>query len=272
MLKHIINLSKSGVSVKTPVILLFFILLRIEAYGQLHTFEELYPKLEETKKARVFSSSGLVINSEKDNKLKLMPGETAGLNLSDSVLKKNPSFLMESLMVVPYSGKNISLVDIYNALGKVRNLKGRLYRSHSKNEEVPLFEEATRVESEKKLNNHLSDPSYRTALPLEETMYLYLKDTNFGNTYYRTDIKTGQNGLLYRMTNIKSLSYLIIPVIKEERFIAQLYLEPIAEGLLIYGITGADVSNFFSSRIDIPSAIRKRLAVIIDWVIEGVSG
>jgi hypothetical protein len=60
-------------------------------------------------------------------------------------------------------------------------------------------------------------------------------------------------------------------VIKEEKFIAQLYFELIQEGILIYSIAGADVSDFVSSRIDMSSAISKRLAVIIAWVAEGIT-
>ncbi|MDR2257702.1 MAG: hypothetical protein LBE14_00980, partial [Treponema sp.] len=61
------------------------------------------------------------------------------------------------------------------------------------------------------------------------------------------------------------------PVIKEEKFIAQLYFEPITEGVLVYSIAGADVSDFVASKIHMPSAIAKRLAVIISWVVDGIS-
>jgi hypothetical protein len=59
-------------------------------------------------------------------------------------------------------------------------------------------------------------------------------------------------------------------VIREEKFSAQLYFEPISEGVLIYGLAGVDVSDFVSSRIDMKSAIGKRLSVILSWITEGV--
>jgi hypothetical protein len=80
-----------------------------------------------------------------------------------------------------------------------------------------------------------------------------------------------QRGLRYSLSNNKSLTYFLIPVIKEEKFTAQLYFEPIQEGILIYGLAGADVSNFVSSRIDMASAISKRLAVIISWVADEIT-
>jgi hypothetical protein len=81
-----------------------------------------------------------------------------------------------------------------------------------------------------------------------------------------------QRSLCYSLTNNRNLSYFLVPVIKEEKFIAQLYFEPIAEGMLIYGLAGADVSDFVSSKIDMESAISKRLSVIISWVAEGIRG
>jgi hypothetical protein len=79
-----------------------------------------------------------------------------------------------------------------------------------------------------------------------------------------------QNGLRYTLTNFRSMTYLLVPVIRDDRFIAQLYFEPIQEGILIYSIAGVDVSDFFASRIHINSAISKRLAVITSWAIDGI--
>jgi hypothetical protein len=53
---------------------------------------------------------------------------------------------------------------------------------------------------------------------------------------------------------------------KEEKFSAILYMEPLTEGMLVYSVAGADASDFIASKIDIPSAISKRLAVFIGWI------
>jgi hypothetical protein len=57
---------------------------------------------------------------------------------------------------------------------------------------------------------------------------------------------------------------------KEEKFLAILYMEPLTEGMLIYSMAGADASDFIASKIDIPSAISKRLAVFIGWIRDGI--
>jgi hypothetical protein len=97
-----------------------------------------------------------------------------------------------------------------------------------------------------------------------------LKDVNFGNTYYRADITPAGRGLLYSLTNYRTISYLLFTVMREENFSAYLYMEPVVEGMLIYSVAGTDVSDFISNQIDIPSAISKRLAVFIGWISDGL--
>jgi hypothetical protein len=176
-------------------------------------------------------------------------------------------------MVIPYKTTNgqtrvPGLPDVYNAISRVRDLKGRTYHSATRGEDVPLFEDATRLESARRLSP-IPDPPPSRSVPAGETVYLRLKDINFGNSYYRADIAVQGGGILYTLTNFKNLSY-IIPVIREEKFVARMYIEPLAEGILIYSIAGADVSDFISSRIHMPSAIQKRVAVIIDWIVDGI--
>jgi hypothetical protein len=78
-------------------------------------------------------------------------------------------------------------------------------------------------------------------------------------------------GLRYSLANNRNITYLMVPVIREGKFVTQMYFEPIAEGMLIYSVAGVDVSDFVSSKISMPSAISKRLAVIIGWAADGIS-
>jgi hypothetical protein len=178
-------------------------------------------------------------------------------------------FIVESLQVIPHT-QGASLLSVYNALGNIRGLKGRLYNSSTRSKDIPLFVDATRLESEKK-NVPVPDPISASKLPSSETVYIRLKDVNFGRSFYRGEMKLAPYGLRYSLSNYKNLSYLFVPVIKEQKFTAQLYFEPVQEGILIYSIAGADVSDFVASRIDMASAISKRLAVLIAWVAEGIT-
>jgi hypothetical protein len=148
-------------------------------------------------------------------------------------------------------------------------LKGRSLYSRSKNRNVVIFENATRVTNARR-PTPIPDPPSATRVPARETIYLCLKDANFGNTYYRGEIGLVQNGIMYSLTNNRSLTFLFIPVVREGRFTAHLYFEPIIEGILIYGIAGIDIPGFIASMININTAIRWRLEAIISWVVEGI--
>jgi len=185
------------------------------------------------------------------------------------ILRKNPGYLVESILVIPEKPGSVSLLEVYNALGKIGDLKGRLYDSHSKGRPVPLFEEATRIVSERQTSS-IPDPAPSAKLPNTETVYIKLRDTNFGNTYYKGDMALVENGIRYTLTNFRTMSYLFVSVINKDKFTVQLYIEPIKEGILIYSVAGADISDFVASKIDIESAIAKRLAVITSWAVDGI--
>jgi hypothetical protein len=254
-------------------IIFFFIAVIQTAFSQtVRSLNEIFPNLPPSVRAAIFTKDGYCKTFGKIPPSSLIGFNRSGINpqIINNVLKKNPGFLVESVLIVPDASGKHSLLDVYNALGKTRGLKGRLYRSFAHGD-IPLFEDVTRIESDKK-TNAIADPAPAQRVPSSETVYMRLKDVNFGNSYYRGDMVLDQRGLCYTLSNFRSLTYLLIPVIREEKFTAQLYFEPIAEGILIYGLAGTDVSNVFSSKIDMASAISKRLAVIISWVAEGITG
>jgi hypothetical protein len=256
--------------------LLFLILFSFSAetlFSQENrSFNEIFPKLPASVRKEAFSSEGYFNSINSGLRQNINAYESAlDPQIVNAVLSKQPGFLIESILVIPGTGGRYSMLDVYNALGKIRGLKGRLYPSATRKEPVPLFEDVTRIESAKK-NIPINDPPPASKIPPSETIYMRLKDVIFGNSFYRGEMTLVQRGLRYSLSNNKSLTYFFVPVIKEEKFIAQLYFEPITEGILIYGIAGADVSDFVSSRIHMPSAISKRLAVIIEWVAEGIKG
>jgi hypothetical protein len=243
------------------------------AFSQtVRSLNEIFPNLPPSVRAALFTKDGYCKTFEKVTTFALIGSNQSRISpqIISNVLDKRPGFLVESILIIPDTSGKHSLLDVYNALGKTRGLKGRLYHSFTRNEDISLFEDVTRIESDKK-TNAIADPAPAQRVPSSETLYMRLKDVNFGNSYYRGDMVLDQRGLCYTLSNFKSLTYLLIPVIREEKFIAQLYFEPIAEGILIYGLAGTDVSNIFSSKIDMASAISKRLAVIISWVAEGIT-
>ncbi|MDR3304308.1 MAG: hypothetical protein LBS86_07845 [Treponema sp.] len=249
------------------LLLILLVWSAFPAWSQSRSFAELC-QVDEEQRAEVFSSEGLFVFSDQASGLRFAPASWSGIPISEPILSSKPAFLAESLRVLALD-KSAGLIRVYNALRQVRGLEGRLYHSTTRGKEIPLFEQATRIESERK-TTALPDPPPATTVPMAENLYMRLKDANFGNSYYEGSLVANAVGLRYTLTNFRNLTYLLVPVIKERRFIAQLYFEFVDEGLLVYSVAAADASDFVASMIDIRSAIRKRLAVIIDWVVDGI--
>jgi len=252
-------------------VFIFYCFCVSNIFSQLRSFNDIFPSIGDNIRSSIFSENGYVRSSQRENNFNIFAnqqGVRLDPQLVNNVLNRNPGYIVESI-IIQNTQRSVTLLDVYNAVSSVSKLKGRLYSSHTRNREIPLFEEATRIVSQKQ-TTAVPDPSPAVNLPQEETIFIRLKDVNFGNTYYRGEMALVQNGLRFTLLNFRNITYLLIPVIREEKFIAQLYIEPIREGILIYSIAGADISDFVASKIDIDSAISKRLSVITAWAADGL--
>jgi len=237
------------------------------------SFDDIFPGLPPAARGAAFSQAGYFRTYERANDAMqdahvFQSGLCRGL--ADAALAVQPVVLVESILVLPGEEGGRTLLDVYNAISQVRDLRGRTYDSHRRGE-IPLFEDATRIDAARR-NAAIEDPPPASSVPQSETIYMRLRDANFGNTFYRAQMDLDGRGMRLSLTNNRSITYFMFPAIREERFVAQMYFEPIAEGILIYSIAGVDVSNFVASMIHIPSAISRRLAVIIGWAADGIAG
>ncbi|MDR0586046.1 MAG: hypothetical protein LBG26_02280 [Treponema sp.] len=244
-----------------------FFICGFSLFGQLRSFSNIYPGLGAEQREKAFSSEGLNFSGKGSGGLNILPLTSGNPEIASRITGKNPSYIVESLRVI--SGKQTGLLSIYNALGKIRGLKGRLYHSFTRDKDIPLFEDATRIESPRRMNA-VNDPPPAAVVPASETFYARLKDVNFGNCYYRIALLSNNRSILCDLENFKTIYYGFFPVMKENNFTALLYVEPVAEGLLIYSVSAAEVSDFVAGKIDIPSALKKRLDVIIGWMLDGI--
>jgi len=236
----------------------------------LRSFNDIFQGLGEEQKKEIFSPDGLIRSIRANEKLEFLPAPGSGIDLHNTIMGIGPSFLTESLLVIPNEGRSLDRLDAYNALGRIRDLKGRLYHSYTRDAEIPLFEDATRIEGGRR-SNPIPDPPPVRVLPNSESVYIRLRDANFGNSYYRGDMSLSTHGIIYSLTNTRNLTFMLFPVMREGNFIAVLYMEPLVEGMLVYSMAGAVASDFVSNRVHIPSAIAKRLAVFIAWVSDGLN-
>jgi hypothetical protein len=226
----------------TVLVSLFCVIGITQLYAR--SFDDIYPDLSPKNRAAVFSKDGFLYSNEEGTSI-----------------KTNTIRLLQN--------SNASMLQVYNNAGNISGLKGRTYFSFTRNKNIPLFDDAVEIESEKK-TGMIKKWQRAESVPSSKTLYLKLKDTNFGNTYYRADITGGDKSITVVLTNFKNINFIIFPVIKENNFVCKMYFEKVDEGLLAATEATVKVESFAGQNIDAPSAIKKRLDVIIEWILEGL--
>jgi hypothetical protein len=252
---------------KIAVVIYFACTLNL--FAQLRSFNEIFPNIGHDIRSAAFRDSGYYRINQKVNGIALLgSGQNSAIDpqIINRVLDQSPGYLVESIFVIPLRQGTVSLINVYNALGNIRGLNETPVTG---NQASFVFRNATRIAGEKQ-TTAMPDPAQANILPRTETFFIRLNDINFGNIYFRAEMTLFQNGLRYTMSNFRNINFLFIPIIRKDNFIAQLYIEPITEGVLMYSIAGADIPDFLSSRINIDSAITKRLAVFISWAAGGI--
>jgi len=260
-------MTNSKAVIKT-IIKLFFLFQVTLVFPQFRTIKQVFPSCTAEQANAALSSDGYLYYGTKSENLTLMPNTSATVTISKSSLGPKPGFFLEYLQVLP--GKSVSLLRVYNAMQKIQDLKGRLYFSYTAKRYMPVFTDAIRIEGPGKLKTSLPDPPFAKVVSAKETMYVRVTDARFGNCYFEITHTSDQRGVLYRITNFKALTYGPIPVVKERILNILLYVEPVEEGLAIYCLAGAEVSDFIAKYVDIPTALNKRMSVFVQWVLDGI--
>ncbi|MDR0474436.1 MAG: hypothetical protein LBH43_12285 [Treponema sp.] len=246
--------------------LLFFPLLDVYP---LRSFNQIFPTLGRRLKREAFSSEGLKRSFDKNESRSVIPSRNSGIDLFSIVMEKNPSHFAEALMVVPYDEKELNKLDAYNALGRIGDIKNHSYFNHTRNTDINIFDESTRLESAGK-DKPVPDPAPAKILPASESIYLRLRDIYFGTIYVRGDLSAGRYGITYNLTNFKAIRFLIFTLMKPEKFSAVLYIEPLKEGMLIYSMAAVDIPDFVASRVYVSTDVERRLTILISWINEGL--
>ena len=247
---------------------LIFLFCPFFTSAQTRTFSELFPAASAEQRSAAFSSDGYLYNGKRAEELTLHPNTGENTKISRTSLGSNPAIFVEALRVIPR--RNIELVNIYNALQRIQDLKGRVYFSHSNKKNTPLFTDATRIEGPKKLKAFLPDPPPSVSVPSRESFYVRLTDIRFGHCFYEITLSSSPQGILYKINNFRSVTYGPFPVMREKTFTVLLYIEQVQEGLAMYCLVGTEVSDFIAKHVNISSALNKRLDVFIEWLLDGI--
>lgn len=234
----------------------------------LRSFDEIFPNLSRTQKRRAFSQSGLRNSFSKDETPHYIPASSSGIDLLGAVKERSPTQLVETIIVIPYRGRQLTRLDAYNAMGRIGNIKNHMVYSSSQERFVPVFEESFRFDSARR-TRPIPDPPPAMVLPFSDTIYLCLKDTFFGNTYLRGELSASRHGITFNITNFIDVRFLLFPVMRAEKFSTVLYAEPLEEGMLIYGMVGIDIPQFLVSRANLPFNIDRRVTIFMNWLRSG---
>jgi len=234
---------------------------------EIRSFDAIFPNISGIQRIMAMNHEGYKNSFVKDESPALIPNPDLGIDLLGRIMKKNPSHLIEALAVVPYSERDLDLLDIYNALGRIEAIKDYPVSINGNN--FFVFTESTRIESARN-RKAIPDPLPSVTLPFSETMFLRLKEVNFGNLFIRGDISISMYGITYSITNFTDVRYFLVPIMRAERFITIIYLEPVKEGILIYSMTGFYMPGFIADRVNLTPNINRRIEIFINWITDGL--
>jgi hypothetical protein len=197
----------------------------------------------------------------------LIPNLASGIDLLSSVMKRKPSHIIETLVIVPYNERELDMLDAYNALGKIQNIQEHSVIVNGK--DLYIFKETTRLESARN-RKPIPDPDPVDILPFSETMYLRFTDPWLGDLYLRGDVSLSLYGITYNITNFVDVRYSLFRVMKTEGLSIVIYLEPVKEGILIYSMSGLYLPGFIANRVNLTPNINVRVMTLINWITEGL--
>ena len=233
------------------------------------SFDDVFPGLSRTQKRMVTGDYGIRNSFDKDGSAMLHPAPDSGIDLLNGYIKKkNPSLISEALILVPYNKRELDMLDIYNALGRIEDIKEQVLYFKD-NRELKIFKESTRLESEQN-RKPVTDPAPADALPYSETMFIRLTDIYIGEVYIRGEIIMGLYGITYNMTNFRDVYFSIFRVMKAERYSTVIYLEPVKEGILIYSLSAISLPSFIVKKTNLAVNINNRTTIFLSWITDGL--
>lgn len=252
-------------------IFVFLFAVAGEAYSQ-RSITQIFPNMTRDVRRLIFTVHGVKNSFKKDGTPLITPAPGSGINLYDIVKEKDPSHYAEAMIVIPHNpSRKLNKLDAYNALSRIEKIKNHYYYNWKRDANINIFEESSRLDNDKK-KDFIPDPPPAKFIPEKESIYLCLKDRYFGNLHVRGDLTSGRHGITYNITNFRAIRFLVFTIMKEEKFSAVLYLEPINEGMLIYGMAAVDIPNIVANRVNVSTDIERRLTIFINWLTEGLSG
>ena len=231
------------------------------------SFNDIFPGRTRAEIRSIYSDRGLRNSFDKDGTPILNPTPDSGIDLYSIVKRKNPSHVIEALIVIPYNKRELDILDIYNALGRIEKIKDQTIISRGN--PLHIFTDTTRLQNAQN-RRAIPDPPPSNRLPLSETMYIRFRDAYIGDLFLRGDITQSLYGMTYNITNFRDINFTIFRIMKAERVSIILYLEPVEEGVLVYSMSGIYLPDFIMDRLNLTANISARISILLNWIAEGL--
>ena len=156
---------------------------------------------------------------------------------------------------------------IVNIFGKPETQLGYTYHSATRDKDIVLFEES--YISTKKGKQIPAFSYIPDTLPEKIDYFQYIDEANFSGSIFEQKIIVGKDFLSYQSTNIKSLWYFIIPVLKKGGTRNEVLFFSSGQYLYIYNCTQVlkePAVKKFGFPLHLPSMFRKRMDVMVEWM------
>jgi hypothetical protein len=178
----------------------------------------------------------------------------------------------EVLSVYRHAGADFdtseSRLRIYNILRSMSTMKGIEYYSASRERMRTLFAESY-VVSGPEGEERLPDPMVEE-IPPYSRLYVLQEDLTFGENIYATEFRYSGDTFLLTSTNLTTMTYFFLPMVRPENSVTLILLIPDGEDILFYGAVGAHTMRFLGLARSREDSFYNRLKAIYGWFTERV--
>lgn len=165
---------------------------------------------------------------------------------------------------------NVTLLSIYTTLLSTKTMKGIEYYSQSRKKMRTLFTESYGIVSLDNLKP-VEDPVLE-AIPPILNRYLLQTDSTFGENLYETVYKFDGSVIWVNMINRSKMKYKIFPMVKPDKMNINLFILPMEDGLLFYGVIAAETGTFFGLEKSKKESFYNRIKAMYNWFSDQLTG
>lgn len=250
-----------------------FLLLIILSVFPLFSQETVYPfnlKLTEENFDRLLSGSAIRGRMDESAIPLLIPEH----ELTESLYDRFPTEVYGDTVFLRVRDDNMDneeyLLDQLNRCIRFSEQKGIQYRSMTQGW-LTLINNSYTIETgerKKKIDDHQF-----SSLPQSTVIYAFQKDYYFSSNRFKYEIITAENGIKVTVTNLTDMRVKgIFRAMDREKMTMEFYFITDGDYICVYGVSIIEgIQNpieVLGKRIDLPSAMSRRMNSLINWFLE----